>query len=299
MRFELEINDVTQLFADTTLSFLKTTIEKGGRVGALHVTNKIFSRSELDKLVELSIKQLGAKGLLYIRFHEDGTPDSPVSKFLPTDFFKQARELFPTLSVNDTLFLVADKYKDAWTVLGKLRLELGKQLGLIDPNVYKFLWVTDFPLFEWSEEDKRWLSVTHPFTQPQKGWEHMDRGDMKGRAYDIICNGYELGGGSIRIHDPEMQLKVFELLDIPYADAQKHFGFLLEAQALGCPPHGGFALGVDRLIMLLAKTDSIREVIAFPKTQSGSCPMINTPSPIEERQLKELHLKVSRLESKK
>lgn len=291
-RFDLEIHDASHLFETTNLTFLKAILAKGGKVGALHVDNYSFSRSELDNLVNISMKQMGAKGLLYVRFNENGAPDSPVAKFLPDDFFRQAREIFPSLSTNDTLFFVSDSFKNAWTILGKLRLHLGNYLQRIPQDLYHFLWVTDFPLFEWSEEDKKWNSVTHPFTQPQPGWEHQERGTMKGRAYDIICNGHELGGGSIRIHDPEMQLKVFDLLGIPYQEAQKHFGFLLEAQSMGCPPHGGFALGVDRLIMLLAKTDSIRDVIAFPKTQSGSCPLMETPSEIDEKQLKELHLKV-------
>ena len=262
---------------------------------SLHIQNKTFSRSELDGLVDLSIKHLGAKGLLYIRFNKDGSPDSPVSKFLPKDFLQQAQQIIPSLKAEDTLFIVSDVYEDAWTVLGKLRLELGNKLKLIDENEYKFVWITDFPMFEWSKEDKRWGAMHHPFTQPaatlDKKLTNDDIKNLKARAYDITCNGYELGGGSIRIHESEMQKKVFDILGISEKDAHEKFGFLLDAQNFGYPPHGGFALGLDRIIMLLAKTKSIREVIAFPKTQSGSCPMMETPATVDEKQLKELGIK--------
>jgi len=295
MRFELEIKNVTELFKNTELSFLRAILEKGGQAGAIHVSDKTFSRSELDGLVSTSIKKLGAKGLLYVRFNEDGSPDSPVSKFLPQDFLKQAQSVFPSLTAKDTLFIVSDVYEDAWTVLGKLRLELGNRLGLIDKDDFKFVWVTDFPMFEWSKENKRWNAVHHPFTQPShaldKKQSDEDLKKLTARAYDIVCNGCELGGGSMRIHDSEMQKKVFEILGISEKDAQEKFGFLLNAQNLGYPPHGGFALGLDRLIMILARVGSIREVIAFPKTQSGSCPLMDTPASVDAKQLKELGIK--------
>ena len=291
MRFGLEIIEFTELFRTTELKFLKQTLEKGGKVGVLHVTDKTFSRSELDGLVDTAISDLGAKGLLYIRFKEDGSCDSPVSKFLPDDFFQQARGVIPTLTENDTLFIVAAEYKEAWSVLGKLRLLLSKSLKLIKDDTHSFVWVTDFPMFDWNEDDKRWQATHHPFTHPRKGWKGQEPGEMYARAYDLVCNGEELGGGSIRVHDHEMQREIFEKLGISKEVMEDKFGFLLEAQQLGFPPHGGIALGIDRLIMMLAKTNSIREVIAFPKTQSGFDPLMQTPSSVELDQLKELYIK--------
>ncbi len=291
MRFGLEIIEFTELFRTTELKFLKQTLEKGGKVGVLHVTDKTFSRSELDGLVDTAISDLGAKGLLYIRFKEDGSCDSPVSKFLPDDFFQQARGVIPTLTENDTLFIVAAEYKEAWSVLGKLRLLLSKSLKLIKDDTHSFVWVTDFPMFDWNEDDKRWQATHHPFTHPRKGWKGQEPGEMYARAYDLVCNGEELGGGSIRVHDHEMQREIFEKLGISKEVMEDKFGFLLEAQQLGFPPHGGIALGIDRLIMMLAKTNSIREVIAFPKTQSGFDPLMQTPSSVEQDQLKELYIK--------
>lgn len=292
LRFDLEIVDITKLFKDINLNFLQATLKKGGKIGALHIKNKIFTRSELENLVSKTIKSLGAKGLLYIRFHEDGSPDCPVSKFLPNDFFKQAREIFPTLEAEDTLFIVADEYQEAWNILGKLRLMLGKDLSLINEAEFRFIWITNFPMFEWSKEDKKWNAMHHPFTQPHSGWEKQEIGDVKARAYDIVCNGEEIGGGSIRIHDFEMQSKIFNIIGITPEEAERKFGFLLQAQRLGYPPDGGIALGIDRLIMTLAGTHSIRDVIAFPKTQSGTCLMMETPSQVDALQLKELSIKV-------
>ncbi|MCK4265560.1 aspartate--tRNA ligase [Candidatus Babeliales bacterium] len=290
-RFSLEIKKATNLFKETELKFLRSIIDKDGEVGMIHVKEKEFTRSELDNLVDKAIKKFEAKGLLYVRFKEDGTPDSPVSKFLPEDFLKQVREIIPTLSTKDTLFFVAGKYKESWGVLAKLRLLLGKNLNLIDKNKFKFLWVTDFPLFEYNEDEKRWDSVHHPFTQPEKDWENLELKDVKSRAYDLVCNGQEIGGGSIRIHDSEMQSKIFDLLGISQKEAEEKFGFLLEAQQLGFPPHGGFAFGQDRFLMILSGSDSIRDVIAFPKTQSGTCPLMKTPSKVDDKQLKELQIK--------
>lgn len=290
MRFGSEIKDCTKLFESTELKFLKSTIDKGGKVGAILIKDKTFSRSELDKWVDFAKEKLQAKGLLYIGFKEDGAPVSTIAKFLPTDFLKMAREVFPEIQTTDTLFLVSDDYFNAWTVLGKLREILGDKLNLIDKNKYAFLWVTDFPLLEWDENEKRWFSKHHPFTSPEKNWENLEPKDMKAKAYDIVCNGEEIGGGSIRIHDKETQQKIFELLGLTKKDVQEKFGFLLEAQEFGFPPHGGFALGLDRLIMTIAGVDSLRDVIAFPKTQSGSCPMMQSPSAVDKKQLKILGL---------
>ena len=294
LRYGLQIHDFTELFEQTELKFLKSIIQGGGKVGLLHVPGQSFKRAELEKWEKTAKEKLGASGLLWIKFSEDGKPESPVSKFLPTDFMLQAREKISGLAPADTLFLVADNYSDAWTVLGRLRIELAKSLNLIDKKQFNFLWVTDFPLLEWSKEDKRWFAKHHPFTSPQHGWENLKPEQMKARAYDLVCNGEEVGGGSIRIHSSDVQKKVFELLGINKKEAEDKFGFLLEAQELGFPPHGGVAWGLDRLVMIIAGVDSIRDVIAFPKTQSGSCPMMQTPSQVDEKQLKELHIKVTK-----
>jgi aspartyl-tRNA synthetase len=293
VRFDMKIKDVEPLFKDLGIKFLDKVFSEGGRIGAVCVKNKKFSRSELDKWVELAKQEWGAKGLLYIHVKDEGIL-STISKFLPEDFIARARDLFPDLSVGDTLFIVADEYKGAWEVLGRLRLEFAKLLGLIDENKYEFLWVTDFPLLEWNEDDNRFYAMHHPFTAPKDGWEDLKAEEMVARAYDLVCNGEELGGGSIRIHDAALQSKVFSLLGISEEEAKEKFGFLLEAQGYGFPPHGGIALGLDRLVMFLTKTSSIRDVIAFPKTTSGSCLMVQSPSVVDESQLKDLKLKLDK-----
>jgi aspartyl-tRNA synthetase len=289
LRFELPIHDISPLFANTELTFMRNVLDKGGKVGALAVHNHEFSRSELDAMVDRSQK-LGAKGLLWLRF-KDGMPDSPVAKFLSPDFLAELKKYVPEASATTTLFIVAGHYEEAWTILGRLRLMLANDLQLINPDVYRFLWVTDFPLFEYDKETKSYAAVHHPFTSPQAGWENLDPKDMKARAYDIVLNGIELGGGSIRIHDAAMQDKVFDLLGLDKATAQKKFGFLLEALQLGFPPHGGLAIGIDRLIMLMSKSASIRDVIAFPKTARGYDPMMSAPTTVDETQLREYGLK--------
>lgn len=289
LRFDLPIHDISPVFANTELKFLRTTLDKGGKVGALAVHDHEFSRSELDAMVGRAQK-LGAKGLLWLRF-KDGKPDSPVANFLSPDFLDELKKSIPQASASTTLFIVAGPYDEAWTILGRLRLLLGGDLNLIDPNAHRFLWVTDFPLFEYDTATKAYAAVHHPFTSPQAGWENLDPKDMKARAYDIVLNGIELGGGSIRIHDAVMQDKVFDLLGLDKATAQKKFGFLLEALQLGFPPHGGLAIGIDRLIMLMTKSASIRDVIAFPKTARGYDPMMAAPTTVDETQLREYGLK--------
>lgn len=286
LRYGMVIHDATSLFEGTELSFLKAVIEKGGKVGAVRVQDKNFTRSELDGWVNKA-QAMGSKGLLYVRFAQDGTLESPVAKFLPKDFFEQASKVFKDFKKTDTLFFVAGQYKEAWQVLGRLRCALAEDLKLINPNLINLCWIVNWPLFEKDEKTGSLHAAHHPFTAPQEGWQNLDPENMKARAYDIVCNGVELGGGSIRIHDAEVQKKVFEILGLSKEQAQDKFGFLLEALEYGFPPLGGIALGIDRLVMILTGSQSIREVIAFPKTQRGYDAMMNAPTPVDKASLKE------------
>lgn len=292
-RFDLKIFDLTDVFESIPLTFLQKVIEEKGRIGAICLRGVDLSRAELENWVSKTIKELGASGMLYVRFNEDGTPNSPVAKFLKPNFLDQVSSIVPNISKEDTLFIVADHYEDAWTVLGKLRIECARELDLIDDSKDEIFWVGGFPLFEWSEEDKRWYSKHHPFTAPKNADEVRPESmkSIKARAYDIIWNGCEMGGGSIRIHDRALQEKIFETLGIPPETAREQFGCLLEAQELGCPPHGGIAIGLDRLIANLVGVSSIRDTIAFPKTQSGCCPMMDSPANVDQKQLRELGIK--------
>lgn len=290
LRFDLKIQDFSSLFVNTELKFLKTVVANGGKVGGLHVSGKVYSRSELLAWVDAAVK-FGAKGLLWIRFNEDCKHESPVSNFLPDNFFDQVKEICPTLQAGDTIFLIAGEYEDAWTLLGRLRLELAQDLKIIPENELNFSWVVDFPMFEYNKDDKRWYSKHHPFTSPQAGWENLEQKDIKARAYDIVLNGVELGGGSIRIHDSVIQKKIFNMIGMTDQAAQSYFDFLLESQELGYPPLGGLAIGIDRFVMLLTGSKSIREVIAFPKNQRGYDPMMKAPSEVEEQKLELYRLK--------
>lgn len=286
LRFALPIVRMTDLFKGSNLTFIQQVLDAGGEVGGLCMNGLTFSRSDLDNWVAVA-QQLGASGLLWIRCNEQGVLESPVAKFLPTDFITQIQRLIPAYTAGSVLFIIAGKKKQAWTYLGRLRNELAKRYGLIDDTQLHFSWVVDFPLFEWDEDEKRFNSMHHPFTSPQEGWQEQKPEDMKAIAYDLVLNGVELGGGSIRIHDPITQTRVFELLGLKQEEMETKFGFLLEAQELGFPPHGGLAIGVDRLVMLLTKSESIRDVIAFPKTQRGLEIMMGSPSPVDTKKLRE------------
>jgi aspartyl-tRNA synthetase len=291
LRYELKINDVTSHFADTQLSFLQSVLKSNGKIGCVHIKNRQFSRSELDSWVAKA-QQVGAKGMLWMKVGENNQFESPVSKFLPSDFFQRLKKQLPLLEQGDVLFIVAGLYEEAWETLGRLRCQIAKELGMIPEGELNFLWVTDFPMFEFNKDSNQWVAKHHPFTAPQPGWENQKPGEIKARAYDIVLNGVELGGGSIRIHDPERQTKVFEMLGMTKEQAENKFGFLFEAQELGFPPHGGLAIGIDRFIMLLTNNHSIREVIAFPKTARGHDPLMDAPTPVDEKRLREYGLRM-------
>ncbi len=293
LRFDLKVHDITPAFGDTELAFLQKVLKKGGKIGGLLVKEHRFSRSELDHWVDWAQKQ-GASGLLWIKVGEGKKLEAPVAKFLPEDFLKRLEGIFGDIQIGDTMFIIAGEYKQAWTLLGRLRLALAKSLDLIAQGQLYFCWITDFPLFEYDSDTKSWHSVHHPFTSPEDDWQDKEIGIIKAKAYDLVLNGVELGGGSIRIHDRDVQSHVFELLGLDEDKMQDKFGFLLEAQELGFPPHGGIALGIDRLVMLLTNSQSIRDVIAFPKTARGYDPLMRAPTPLDQEQLKEYGLKFTK-----
>ena len=284
LRYGLKISDISELFKTTELSFLKSILASGGHVGALHVDQKSFTRSELEGFVNKAM-EFGAKGLLWIRFNDELQAESPVAKFLPADFYAQAKALYPTLKAGDTLFIIAGEYETAWTLLGRLRIVLANALNIIPAGELNFTWIIDFPMFEYDADNKKWNSKHHPFTSPQAGWEQLDYKDVKARAYDLVLNGIELGGGSIRINDSAVQRKIFNMIGLSDEQIDDYFDFLIDALELGCPPLGGLALGLDRLVMLLTESESIRDVIAFPKTQRGHDAMMKAPSPVQEKDL--------------
>lgn len=250
-------------------------------------------RKKIDKLVEFA-KGYGAKGLAYIAIHEDGTLKSSFSKFMKEEEMKALVEKMQG-EAGDLLLFAADKTKLVWDILGALRLEMARQMDLLDKNEYRFVWITEFPLLEWSEEENRFTAMHHPFTMPMEEDLHLidsDPGAVRAKAYDIVLNGNEIGGGSVRIHQNDIQEKMFEVLGFTREQAYNQFGFLLNAFKYGVPPHAGLAYGLDRMVMLMAKEDSIREVIAFPKVKDASCLMSEAPNVVDEKQLKELCIKV-------
>lgn len=293
-RFDMKLIDVSDAVKDSGFGVFSNAVKDGGVVKALNVKGESsMPRKKIDALVDFA-KDYGAKGLAYLAIEEDGTYKSSFTKFMTED---ELNNLVKTCGgeKGDLLLFAADKVKVVWQVLGALRLKLGNDLGLIDKNKFNFLWVTEFPLFEFSEEENRLVAMHHPFTMVMDEDVDMffnDPTNCRAKAYDIVLNGTEIGGGSIRIHQPEIQERMFEILGFTKEKAHEQFGFLLDAFKYGVPPHGGLAYGLDRVVMLMAHADSIREVIAFPKTKDASCLMVKTPSPVDDKQLKELSIKV-------
>ena len=294
IRFGMELQDVTEVVKDCEFVVFKGAIEQGGTVRGINAKGQgCMPRKKIDKLVSFA-KDYGAKGLAYIAIQEDGTVKSSFGKFMKEEEMDALIQAMGGEN-GDLLLFAADKNKVVWAVLGALRLELARQMELLDKSEYKFLWVTEFPLLEWSDEEERFMAMHHPFTMPMEEdlqYIDSDPGRVRAKAYDIVLNGNEIGGGSIRIFNPEIQSKMFEVLGFTPEQAQEQFGFLLTAFKYGVPPHAGLAYGLDRMVMLMAKEDSIRDVIAFPKVKDASDLMTEAPTMVDEKQLAELGISV-------
>ncbi|HSL41112.1 MAG TPA: aspartate--tRNA ligase [Desulforhopalus sp.] len=293
VRFAMELVDLTAIAAACSFKVFREVADRGGSVRAINATGCAdFTRKELDLLTEF-VAQFGAKGLAWVKIKEGGEWQSPIAKF----FTAEEREAIAVATgavVGDLLFFAADKNAAVFQVLSELRVELARRLGVLNRDDFRFVWVTDFPMMEYDEKEKRYQALHHPFTAPRE--EDVAKLasaplEVLSRAYDLVLNGTEIGGGSIRIHRRELQAKVLEVLGIGAAEAEEKFGFLLRALELGAPPHGGIAFGLDRLLMLITGSDSIRQVIAFPKTQKATCPLTEAPAAVARRQLTELHIR--------
>ena len=295
LRFDMKIKDITDIFKNTDFEVFKKVISDKGIINAIVVKGHAskYSRKDLDKLTEL-VKSYGASGLCYLKYDEEFT--GSVVKVISGEE-KELLKKTLKLENNDLVLIIADKYNITKQSLGLLRCKLAKELGLIETNKYEMLWIVDFPSFEYSEEENRFIACHHPFTAPKD--EDVDKllTDKKNcysKAYDMVINGYEVGGGSIRIHDEEVQSKMFEALELSQDDINEKFGFFVEALKYGTPPHGGLAFGLERLIMILMDTDNIRDVIAFPKTASASCLMSEAPNIVDKKQLSELGIELNK-----
>jgi aspartyl-tRNA synthetase len=300
LRFDMKLGDISDIAKQSSFDVFTSVIEKGGVVkGLCAPAGDKFSRSDIEKTLTDFVKDYGAKGLTWAKVKEENDKLGFVgglAKFFSAEQIQKIIERFNAKEA-DLLLLVADDEKTANKALAPLRCKLARQLKLYNENLFEFVWITEFPLFEWNEDEKRYDSLHHPFTAPVP--EDLDKLDsdpanIRSQAYDIVVNGSEIGGGSIRIHNPNIQRKVFELLKITKEQAQQRFGFFLKALEYGAPPHGGIALGLDRIIMLLTGTENIRDVIAFPKTQRGQCLLTDAPSEVDQKQLDELNLRTQR-----
>lgn len=294
MRFDMCLYNVSSLFSNTQFSIFKDVLASNGYISAMKVEDKAcdISRKKIDEYSDF-IKEYGAKGLAFVKI-ENSEVSGGISKFLTDDEKKKLIDML-SLDENDLVFLISDTKKVAQTALGALRLKIAKEFSMIDHSSYRFLWVTDFPVFEWSDQEGRYLACHHPFTAPKDSDIDKlltEKENCYAKAYDVVLNGYELGGGSIRIHDQEVQKKMFEALGFSEEEAKEKFGFFLEAFKYGAPPHGGLAIGLERLIMLLTDTTNIRDVIAFPKTASATDLMSEAPNKVDEKQLEELGIRI-------
>ena len=296
-RFAMELQDITELFTNCGFKVFQDCIANAGSIKAVVVPDKAsMTRKEIDKITEL-VKKNGAKGLVTLKYL-NGEVSGPIVKFLSEDEIHALIERL-TLKENDLVLIVSDKWRITCEVLGALRNHFGSLLGLKKKDEFSYLWVTDFPMFEYSEEDGRWYAMHHPFTRPRdEDMQYIDTdpGKVHAIAYDVVLNGYELGGGSLRIYDGAMQDKMFEVLDFTEEKIQENFGWFVDALKYGTPPHGGLAFGLDRIAMILSESDSIRDVIAFPKNANAKCPMSDAPTPVDEEQLQELHITITEKE---
>ena len=301
LRFGMELKDISDVVKGCGFGVFTGALENGGSVRGINAKGQgAMPRKKIDALVEFA-KTYGAKGLAYIAINEDGTYKSSFAKFMSEDEMNNiVAALFG--EPGDLLLFAADKNKVVWDTLGALRCHLAEQMGLLDKNVFEFVWITEFPLLEWSDEQNRFTAMHHPFTMPMEedlAIIDTDPGKVRAKAYDIVLNGNEIGGGSVRIHQDDIQEKMFECLGFTREQAYERFGFLLDAFKYGVPPHAGLAYGLDRLVMLMAKQDSIRDVIAFPKVKDASCLMTNAPDYVDEDQLKELGIDITVLDEQK
>ncbi len=300
-RFGMELTNITDVVKNCGFSVFTSAIENGGSVRGINAKGQAeMPRKKIDALVEFA-KGYGAKGLAYLAVMPDGTYKSSFAKFMTEEELAALVEAMGG-EKGDLLLFAADKNKIVYSVLGALRLEVAKQMDIIDNDKFNFLWVTEFPLLEYSEEEDRYVAVHHPFTMPmEEDWQYIDTepGRVRAKAYDIVLNGVELGGGSVRIHQNDIQEKMFEVIGLTKEEANDKFGFLLSAFKYGVPPHAGLAYGVDRFVMLLVKADSIREVIAFPKVKDASCLMSDAPNVVEPIQLEELSIAIVEAEEEK